>query len=239
MAETLGPSFIPKQNPAKVARRASTRQVYLFTVLSYVVFFSSLVAVAALFIYSHLTTQNVAQVVSEYNSEIASFNQGNLHKVIELDERLNRTADLLNTTISLRTALAVIDAATIDTVQFQQLAVERGEGNQVMLDAVVSTDSFDSVLFQRRIYEQADRLAGVSISGVAIQFLQADTESGTPQRSKVGFSALFDLVASSTLPESALNPEPIDTTPDAPVIAVGTTSTSTLEAATSSSPQVP
>lgn len=197
MAEPLGPSFIPKQNPTKVARRTSTRQVYLFTIVSYVILFATLLAVAGLYIYGRLTTRTLAESVSAYNTEIASFNLKTMHEVIELNERLARTSELLDANISLRAALAVIEAATIDTVQFQEVAFERGEGNQVNLDATVTTDSFDSVLFQRDMYEEAERLTGVSIEDVAIEFVQADTESGTPERTTVGFSALFNLAPST------------------------------------------
>lgn len=197
MAESLGPSFIPKQNPTKVARRTATRQVYLFTIISYVILFSTLIAVAALFIYGRLTTSTLAKAVSAYNTEIASFNQDTMHEVIELDERLARTGELLDANISLRAALAVIEAATIDTVQFSEVAFERGDGNQVKLDATVTTDSFDSVLFQREMYEEAERLTGVSIEDVKIEFIQADAENGIPQSTTVGFSALFDLAPST------------------------------------------
>ena len=249
MAEPLGPSFIPKQNPAKSARRTASRQVYLFTVVSYVGFFATLVAVVALFIYSRLIAQNVAEVVSSYDTEIESFNQNTMFQVIELDERLKRTAELLDANISLRAALAVIDAVTIDTVQFTQLALERGEDNQVTLDAVVSTDSFDSVLFQQEIYEKAQRLDGAAIKGVTIQFLQADAESGTPRSSRVGFSASFDLAPEDPLSQSELNatesnffesnPEPIETIVATPAGDTSTTSTSTNQVATSSPPQLP
>lgn len=235
MAESLGPSFIPKQNPTKVARRTATRQVYLFTVISYVVLFATLIAVAALFIYGRLTTSALAKAVSAYNTEIASFKQDTMHEVIELNERLARTGELLDANISLRAALAVIEAATIDTVQFNEVGFERGEGHQVKLDATVTTDSFDSVLFQREMYEEAERLTGVSIEDVEIEFVQADSESGIPESTTVGFSALFDLAPSTIAYQPAASTTLPASGGSAASGSVSTTSTATTTVTTSTS----
>lgn len=236
MADPLGPSFIPKQNPAKVARRTATRQVYLFTVISYVVLFATLTAVAGLFIYGRLTSSTLGKAVQEYNSEIASFKVDTMHEVIELHERLARAEELLEANISLRAALAVIEAATIDTVQFNEVAFERGEGNQVQLDATVTTDSFDSVLFQREIYEEAERLTGVSLEDVEINFVQANPESGTPAETTVGFSAMFDLAPSTVAYQPPALTSAMDSSSATSTVPADSVSTSTQTAASSTTP---
>ena len=44
-------SFIPKRGPVKRQRRAGSRQIYLFTVISYVLFSATLVASVGVFLY--------------------------------------------------------------------------------------------------------------------------------------------------------------------------------------------
>ncbi len=233
MAEPLGPSFIPKQSPARVARRVATRQVYVFTIASYVVLFATLIAVAALYIYGRLTASTLAKAVQEYDTEIASFEVDKMHEVIELHERLSHTRDLLDANISMRAALAVLEAETIDTVQFSNLTFTRGEGNQVQLDAVVQTDTFDSVLFQREIYEEADKLIGVSVDNVVINFVRADSEGDASGETTVGFSAVFDVSPSAL----AYQPAVVASSSEAETTSSGpTTPTSTPPEVTSVTP---
>jgi hypothetical protein len=215
MADLSSPSFIPKQNPTKTTRRTASRQVYLLTIVSYLLIIAALIAVVSLFLYDKFTLRKVGEAIEAYDRAIASFNVDDMHEVIELNERLSAADKLLDGNVSLRAALAIIEDTTIDTVQFSDLVFTRTPENDIALEAMITTDSFDSVLFQRDMYEEAEKIATVELKDVAITFATTDVDTSGAETTKVGFSALF-----------SVNPDTVPYIPEG--------GTSRLEAATSS-----
>ena len=66
-------SFIPKQNPVKRSRKRVSRQVYLFTIISYVSLFAAVIASVGVFFYSSYTDRLLDDEIAALDSEINSF----------------------------------------------------------------------------------------------------------------------------------------------------------------------
>lgn len=215
----------------------------MFTIVSYVVLFATLIAVGALFLYSRLTTTELATVIQEYNDKTAQFDVQAMDSVIETNERLRQTRELLQKTISVPITLAILEAATIDTVQFESLSMLREDDNSIQLEAEITTDSFDSVLFQRTVYEKAEAIAGITVSGVTIDLNAGGDEEGAPRETRVQFSALFSLPAdrlSVRATSSTTSAQiPTDLQSVVPTIVTESTSTATSSEALSEVPDEP
>ena len=58
MPNTQNASFIPKQGPVRQVKRTATRQLHVFTVVSYVAFVATLIVSLGVFLYNrHLDNQ--------------------------------------------------------------------------------------------------------------------------------------------------------------------------------------
>ena len=223
MVPPTGPSFIPKQNPVKIAQRGATRQVYIFTIISYVLLIAALLAAAGVYLYDRYSKRVLSNEVQNLSTAIASFNQDDMDRVIELDERLRAAENQIKARVSLRAVLMVLENATIDTVQFSNLDLSRTTDNEIEVKANINTDSFDSVLFQRRIYEAASDIASVKVRDVKMNFAKdGDTNTTAEKSSTVNFSATFavnddavrvDPVTAGvpTSPAAAVSPAPAPT----------------------------
>jgi hypothetical protein len=240
MADIPQPSFIPKYNPAKATRRAATKKVYLFTVLSYVILFATLAAVGGLFFYSRLTTTELAAVIQEYNKKTAQFDVAAMDSVIEANERLRQTRELLQKTISIPTTLAILEAATIDTVQFESLTLRREDENRIQIETEIETDSFDSVLFQRSVYEKAESIAGITVSDVTINLNAGSGEEDAPRETRVQFSALFEFPSERLSVRATSTPSVVEPTgPGVQVVNPPLAPVATTSFATTSTPTTP
>lgn len=186
-------------------RRVVARQVYIFNIVSYVLLVGTLIAVATVYLYGRYTQNALATAIVDYNTAIAGFDQTALDEVIEFDERLRHTTELIGGAPAITAALAVVESATIDTVQFIDLTLTYTGQNELKLVATIKTDTFDSVLFQRQMYESSEQIKTVKLEEVAIEFIQPDEEENTRGGTTVGFTATFTidgeaLTATSTAP---------------------------------------
>lgn len=233
MADLSTPSFIPKQNPVKNTRRVASRQVYILNLVSYLLLISALIAVVALFAYDRYTQTALANEIESLNKEISDFNVEDMESLVDLNEQLTAAQNLLDKNLSLRAVLAIVEDATIDTIQFKTLKFTRVSDGDIKLDATVDTDSFDSVLFQREVYEKAEKLKSVELEGVKIM-LASSVEGAESTENSVSFSALFTLGPGEVLyaPSSGTT----RTASPAPVVATTSlpTSSSTKPATASS-----
>lgn len=226
MPDQVNPSFIPKQNTAQLTRRNPSRQVFFLALVSYSLVVASLLAVGGLFAYQRYTDRMLASEIQQYNTEIASFDTEEYQKVVALSEQLGQAKKLLDGRVAMATVLEIIASSTIDTVQFTDAKLERLESGDVSFEGTARTDSFDSILFQRRIYDEAARIATVELSDVSISFGSEDSNGQT----EVTFSAVFSL-AKDELPVTAVatTTPPVLPVPGTPATSTGTTSTSTAQ----------
>ncbi|MCA9363214.1 hypothetical protein KC851_02755 [Candidatus Kaiserbacteria bacterium] len=157
-------SFIPKRGPVKQKKRASSHQVYVFTVLSYIVLFAALIGVIGVFFYSkHINTQFSKSVV-ELGEAIKVFSDADMERVIEFDSRMVLAANLLDESISTVSIFEALEDSIIDTATIESIEIERTPQRTVNLAANINTDSFDSTIFQREIYEDNGRITAVLVS---------------------------------------------------------------------------
>ncbi|MBY0309941.1 hypothetical protein K2Q16_02235 [Patescibacteria group bacterium] len=225
MADLSSPSFIPKQNPVKNTRRAASRQVYILTLVSYLMIITTLIAVVGLFIYDRYTQTALANEIEALNKEISDFNAEDMEALVDLNEQLEAAESLLDQNVSLRAVLAIVERATIDTVQFKSVEFTRVGGNNIQLDATIITDSFDSVLFQREMFEQVEKIEAIELQDVSITLAGSEPDDEVTKNT-VSFTALFSVnsdevpyvpvagisPASSTVPAVVPPPVMISTT---------------------------
>jgi len=218
MPNTPTTSFIPKQGPVKRSKQTATRQIHVFAVISYVAFVTSLLAVVGVFLYEGYVEKQLQGEVNKLNEEIKSFSDADMERVREFNGRLWQTKDRLDKSVSLESVFFALESATVQSASIDQLTLKKENDTSITMAARLTTDSFDSTLFQRGVYERNDIIDSVIINDLAIM--------DAPEEGGVGSGVSF--TATLTVPTEAVpaKVDPMNTT-DNNNTAVVSTSTAT------------
>ncbi len=154
MPDLSNSSFIPKQGPTKKRRGQATRQVYVFTIISYVMIFSTLLAVGGVYFYSEYIERQRDNEIAALDAAINSYSESDMQKVLEFDHRLNQASSRLSNSASIVSVLESLEDAVIETVQIESLEMTRQGDELFDLSAKIKTDSFDSTMFQRGVLQR-------------------------------------------------------------------------------------
>ncbi|MEZ4104104.1 MAG: hypothetical protein R3B60_02340 [Candidatus Paceibacterota bacterium] len=164
----LGTSFIPKRNPKKAVKRNAPRPVFIGTIIVRIFFFSILIAALAVFTFERKLQNDYAEEVRALDSAISSFNVESWESVLEIDTRLYQAKQRLQNTVSVTSIFDAIEAATIRTVTIENFDLERVDNSTVTIKSEMTTDSFDSVLFQREVLKANDKLSVDGVNELAL-----------------------------------------------------------------------
>lgn len=167
MPDPSNNSFIPKRGPASHSKRGTgSRRVYIFSIISYVLMFATLLAAGGMFMYTKVLDKQLNEEVAALNTEIGSFSKANMQKVLDFNERLEQASSRLNTSVSMVSIFRALEAATIDTVMIDDLVMQRDKDDKYILTASIYTDSFDSTIFQRGEFQRNQTITSVVLSSV-------------------------------------------------------------------------
>lgn len=185
-------SFIPKRGTANRTQRNSSQRVYVITLVTYVLFFATLVATAGVFLYSRYIDSQFQTEVALLSDEIARFNDADMTRVLTFDERLQKAQGRLDNAVSLGSLFRALETATAESVQVDALTIDRNNDEDFELIASINTDNFDSSIFQREIFEQNSIIETVEIEQLTITPNSLDVNEATinlSDSSQVSFTA--------------------------------------------------
>jgi hypothetical protein len=161
-------SFIPKRGTSKHKRRVRSGNIYVFTIISYVLIFTALISSGAVFFYASVVKGELQDEIAAMNAAVNQFNQADLLRVQEFDGRLAQVQDRLSNTGSIVAIFDAIEAATIGTVRFAGFKLERNFDTNYIIDAQLDTDTFDSAIFQRTIAGGNEVVTEVEFTDVSL-----------------------------------------------------------------------
>lgn len=212
MADLSNSSFIPKRGPTKNRSGSKTKRVYIFTVISYILLFASLLASGAVFFYTGYLERQLEREVATFNEQTSNFSVADYERVQEFDRRLTQATSRLENSISLTSLFAALEAATIDTIKIASLELLREGDEKLVLDASIETDSFDSTIFQRSVYKLSETIVTTEISDVQATGLGDSEASGGEAEGDVEPKVTFTAVLEAPL--SAVPYQPYQQVPD-------------------------
>ncbi len=218
MPENSNTSFIPKRNPTKTGRNNSPRPVFIGLLVVRVIFFAVLIASIGVFAYEKKLKSDLDFEIQNLNSVISTFNEDDLDEIVSIDNRLNQIKYRLAHTASITSIFGAIEAATLGTVEIDDLKLKRLDDTLFSIESKMKTDSFDSVLFQRGQLERNDKLVVTAISDVILQNEVETTDRAgvkvpTSEKTVILFNAEL-AVNTDLIPHVPLSePSPIETLP--------------------------
>ncbi len=183
-------SFIPKNDSKRRHRRGPRRNIYLFTIFSYVVMFSTLIASLGVFLYSKFLDSKLNEEIVALDTEIGSFNESDLEKVVKFDSRLRQVANRVQNSLTVLPIFTALEEATLDTVKLVSLELTRKDDEKIMLSSSFEAGDFDAALFQRGVYKRSDMLGMVDIVNVSRELTNTTGTDGD----NVDANVIFDVV---------------------------------------------
>lgn len=184
MAIPSSPSFIPKQ-PAvgKVKKRRVTRKIYVLTYVSFVFFFGTLIAAGGTFFYELSVKSQLEVQKQKLIEERKLFNQADFERVKEFDTKLISAKKVLDEHVSVLSILEALESSTVSTVQLMALEIDRTSNNSIALSLEAMSENFNSVIFQRKIFNSNPVLHGSELNGFSIMSAPKDeVELGLPEQ---------------------------------------------------------
>jgi hypothetical protein len=170
------------------------------------VFASSLVASVGVFFYQkHVETQ-LQQQVAELNTAIADFSQEDMDEVRMFNNRLTQARERLEKGVSIVSILDALEASVLQAVSFEELNLVRADAGDIELEASITTDSFDSALFQRGVFERSNAVNSMSVEDLALESQTSSEEGDVITDGGVRFIAKIGVLATSVpnVPKSVM-----------------------------------
>lgn len=161
-----GVSFIPKQPIRGGGTTKKVRKIYVLAYISFVMFFATLIAAGATFLYKISLENQLANAQVELTAQKDAFSQSDIARIQDLNNRMQSAKKVLDSHSSLTQLFASLEKSTIEQMQFKSFAYTR-EGSALTMVLQANTEDFNAVLFQRETLQDDSILAGSVIEELA------------------------------------------------------------------------
>ncbi len=164
MVSPQGPSsFIPKSPTRGTVKPRGVRKIYVFTYLSLVLFFGTLIASAGTFFFDVTVKQNLATQKERLANERNAFDAKDLSRLRDLENRIENAKTILATHVSVAEIFDALELSTISTVQLTGIEYERSDFGGIAMKISALTASLNDARFQQSVFASNEvlRSAGV------------------------------------------------------------------------------
>lgn len=223
-------SFIPNQ-PARRPTKVRHRRVYILSYIVYTIFFGVLLTVAALFVWEWQLNGQLAAQQAALDEQRNSFSQSDISRVNETEDQLQLVEYILDLQPAVSQLFVALEETTVGTVQLSNLKITADglQAGELLATYTGQTDSFNSVLAQRKVMEASSLLSDAEV--VNVKYGSSAEDEG--QSSVVEVTARNPVTYEVTLllPVSSLMPRLTTTVPATEPVATGTGETTDAPAA--------
>lgn len=152
----LQTSFIPKRTLDTQARIERADTVSIFTVLSTIIFFLTIVAGGGIFFWQQSLKTQVQEVEATLVKESKSFSQDTIQDLTNLSNRLKSSEELLDSRLYASKIFELLNQNTIKTVRFSKFSVDPSMVDKTKLKMTVSGQAKDyaSVALQSDVFSK-------------------------------------------------------------------------------------
>lgn len=241
MAGPSRESFIPRKTNTPVRSRAkiSKRALGVFGYVSYIAFFGAIILAAGVFFISYQVQSTLSDREQALDQTRALFDPDQMDEVFVYERYLAVLNEIFNESFSVAQVFASIENSIVDAALLSSLEMEReiedGQAPELILQAEVNTDTFDSAMFQRIVYEEFPLLQNLTLNDVVLveagqalalpAGLEADVQTASVDNSLIallaattGGSGLVTFSLSFEIDQSELefSPQPFGSTASQP-----------------------
>lgn len=160
-------SFIPKKSIKRVERVRGRRRVYVLSYVAYAIFFGTVLAAVAVFLYSSVLQGQLEAKTAELDAQRASFEQSDLETIRAWENKLRVAEVFFGHHTSPYRVLSELEKSTASDIRFTSFSYSvSSQGAPALITLSGETDRFDSVAFQDDVFGRSEVLSSASISGV-------------------------------------------------------------------------
>lgn len=233
MAEASSTSFIPK-NANKVRKPRTSKRIYIFSYISYVFFFGTLLAVLGVYVYSAQVKNELEAQKQQLASERSAFSEGDIAAVRDLEKRMTLAEQLLEESTAPSRIFNSIETVIADTIHLIDFKYERLANNDFILTFSAAADTFDAGIFQRELIRAVPVLAAAEISEYTYGESTTDESGTSDDLSALGVSERMVITFESAASSALIPYEPATATEEFEEELVAATTTVDTETGTSS-----
>lgn len=202
-------SFIPKQPARGKVKTRGVRKIYIFAYISFVLFFGTLIATAGTFFYKVSVDAQLNAERQKLADLKGQFDRAELERIKDLEKQLDLAALVIDQHISVTAFFNALETSAIDSIDYEELLIERPEPTDITIALKGTTEDFNSILFQRSVIAGNPILTGATFEELSAQTTQSNVAT---DKKTVQFE-IRQNTDPSTLP---FNPRPVTAVPPVP-----------------------
>ncbi len=166
-------SFIPKNTDRK-QQRGSRKRVYVFSYVSYTVFFGTLLAAVGIFLYHSLLLAELDTKKAELDQEQSRFNDSDMLLVREFEHRITQAEARFANHVAVSGILSALAGVVVDEVQFTDFTLERLISGTAQVSVTAVSESFNALRFQQLVLKDSPVTDQAVVNGIEIGTSQAE-----------------------------------------------------------------
>lgn len=184
MAEGNSTSFIPK-NANRVRKPRTNKRIYIFSYISYVFFFGTLLSVIGVYVYGAYVDGALEEQEARLTAERDSFNEADIAEVRDLEVRLRIADQLLETTSAPSRIFDSLESVIVDSVYLSGMTYTRSGDGNFTLTFSGATETFDAALFQRELLKNVPLFAATDVAQFTYGTPSEDDGSSSEQNENI------------------------------------------------------
>lgn len=194
MPEGTDSSFIPK-NANRAKKPRTGKRIYVFSYISYIFFFGTLLAVFGTYFYSSQVEHSLESYRAELAAESARFSEGDINEVRDLEKRLIVADELLAESNAPSRIFEALETVIADTFRINDFSYDRLPDNSIVLTFAGGTETFDAALFQRELMSSVPGFDEASVVDFSYSELAESEEGASEDQLSVTFKGTTNATA--------------------------------------------
>jgi hypothetical protein len=207
-----GTSFIPKRPTQGSVKKPTVRKVYILTYVSYVLFFTTMLAALGIFFYTNVLQSQLQAKKTELIDAKNKFKQEDLDAVKLLDAKLQTVEKQMNNHLSVLPVFESLEKSVSNELRLEKFSYKRDALAAPKVEVSGTGKVFNSLLFQRSILLNDSVLSGGTFEKLALNSSANEDQEQTVQNQSEDEVIKFNL--EKTIPAEAIQYKPRLSLPD-------------------------
>jgi hypothetical protein len=208
-----GTSFIPQRPSLGQSPKKVVRKVYVFTYLSYVFFFGTLLSVFGVLGYGYMLDNQLQEQKDKLVAEEALFNDTELETIKKFDIQLKTARERMDLHLSVLPIFTALEQTTSQLLTLKTFKYSRENDSAPKMDITGEASILNTLAFQREVLGTEPLFVGAEFAQVSVSSAPPkDEETGIVDASE--YETVIPFSLSKTLDTTLLRYEPVVTPED-------------------------
>ena len=183
-------SFIPQRPSTGHSPKKMVRKVYVFTYLSYILFFGTIMSVFAILAYGYILDTQVQKEKDELVAQEALFNDSEMASIKKFDTQLQTATDRMDLHLSILPIFESLERSVSQFLVLEDFKYTRENDSAPKIEISGQASVINSLLFQREVLSQVPILAGSEFTSVSVTTIKTEEDTANEEegQSAVPFS---------------------------------------------------